>query len=296
MSSPAFSEKFIAFVDILGFKSLVAEAEKGENVSLDDVIALTKELGGPEKVERYRKHGPRLCPQSAKISNDVAFALTQVSDCVIISTEISPAGLISLVQECWDAAFGVLHKGYLSRGYITRGSIYHTESNLLGSGYKSAYQSESSVQAFKLEADERGTPFIEIDPEVTKYAMEQTDNCVVRMFDKMTETKDGTTAIYPFKVIGQDVIFGGAEFCMQFVDRNRDLEQAHHIQESILNYKKRLWDRADRSRPDVIQKLNHYTRALNEKLLHSCEQELSIIHLMRKELLAKIATEDKKTK
>ena len=34
--------------------------------------------------------------------------------------------------------------------------------------------------------EDGGTPFVEVDPEVERYIREETDACVVKMFDRMT--------------------------------------------------------------------------------------------------------------
>jgi hypothetical protein len=94
MSEPAFSEKFIGFVDILGFKNMVAAAEDGRGMPLQTILNAAKKLGTSGERERYRQDGPRVCPCAPKLSKGLDFEITQVSDCVIVSAEISPAGLI----------------------------------------------------------------------------------------------------------------------------------------------------------------------------------------------------------
>ena len=69
-------------------------------------------------------------------------------------------------------------EGILCRGSITRGMIFHTENQVIGSGYQEAYMSESAVTAFKKDADERGTPFVELDQKVVDYIQSDTDECI----------------------------------------------------------------------------------------------------------------------
>src|SRR4051794_9415169 len=110
-TKPCFAEKFIGFVDILGFTNMVQETEAGRGLSLDEILTATNELGSAEIRDRYRQRGPTICPQSAKIAPDVDFQITQLSDSVLVSTEISPAGVISLVSHCSQACFSLLTKG-----------------------------------------------------------------------------------------------------------------------------------------------------------------------------------------
>jgi hypothetical protein len=56
-------DKFIAFVDILGFKKLVETAEAGTGMPLIDLVETLKVLGKPEDQERIKKNGPKTCPQ-----------------------------------------------------------------------------------------------------------------------------------------------------------------------------------------------------------------------------------------
>lgn len=93
MSYIEFKDKFIGFVDILGWEKKVEAAEAGTGLSLAELIDVLKELGTPEDQSRFEQYGPMTCPASTYIQRDLDFRLTQVSDCVIVSSEISPAGV-----------------------------------------------------------------------------------------------------------------------------------------------------------------------------------------------------------
>jgi hypothetical protein len=123
---------------------------------------------------------------------------------------VSPAGVINLVNHCWGAAIMLLTKGVMVRGYITRGRIYHEGSEFYGTGYHEAYQREAGVTAFKQEADEKGTPFVEVDPEVCAYVRDQTDECVREMFGRFTKHDGEVTALFPFKRLVQPIAIGGS--------------------------------------------------------------------------------------
>src|SRR2546422_11160712 len=94
---PSFGEKFIGFVDILGFKSMVMDAEAGRGIPLDEILAAARDLGSEQDRERYERHGPTLCPQAPKMAADVDFQITRISDSLLVSAEISPAGVMRLV-------------------------------------------------------------------------------------------------------------------------------------------------------------------------------------------------------
>ncbi|MBA7569274.1 hypothetical protein ES708_11013 [subsurface metagenome] len=75
-----YQEKFIAYVDILGFKKLVKESENGTGMTLSELMELPKCLGTPDDVLRFKKFGPTTCPASSCINRDLDFKLTQISE------------------------------------------------------------------------------------------------------------------------------------------------------------------------------------------------------------------------
>jgi hypothetical protein len=75
-SSPQFEDKFIAFVDILGWKNHVVAAEAGSGLSLGELLDALKLLRGPQA--EFAEFRPTICPMSARKGRDVAFCLTQV--------------------------------------------------------------------------------------------------------------------------------------------------------------------------------------------------------------------------
>lgn len=164
MEQDTFKDKFIGFMDVLGFKNMVEAAEVGTGMSLAQIKAELKKFGSQSIRAQLEKNGrPNVCPTSAFIEPHLDFRLTQVSDCVVISTEISPAGVINLLVHCWGSVMELLQSGIMCRGYITRGSIAHSEFTLIGAGYQKAVAAERQVTAFRCSADERGTPFVEVD-------------------------------------------------------------------------------------------------------------------------------------
>jgi hypothetical protein len=163
------TDKFIGIVDIMGFKSLVRAAEAGKGLTLEDLSKAVEALGTEADVQRITTYGPRTCPLAPRIQKDLDFQITRASDCVIVSAEVSPAGVINLISHCWTAQLALLRMGILCRGYIKRGLIYHTKPHQIGSGLSDAVEREKQVSVFKQNADEQGTPFIEVSPEIVEY-------------------------------------------------------------------------------------------------------------------------------
>lgn len=121
MSEPQFSDKFIAFIDILGFRSAVRAAEAGQGRPLSDILKDLSELGRDKDREDIIADGPFLCPKSPHIRRDLDFQMTRGSDSVVVSAEVSPTGLLAVVHHCSKAYLRLLRRGALCRGYVTRG-------------------------------------------------------------------------------------------------------------------------------------------------------------------------------
>jgi len=276
MGDTGFKDKSIGFVDILGWKELVKVAEAGNGMSLGNLIEMATELGTPEDRKRYQKSGPRICPNSTYIQRDLDFQLTQISDSVLVSSEISPAGVINLVDHCWGAVIQLLTKGIMCRGYITRDSVYHTEVQIIGSGYEKAYGNENQVTAFKRNADERGTPFVEVDPVVCDYVRDQGDSCVKKMFSRYVKGDGTVTALFPFKRLQHSFIIGG--WPGHTFNPEKERQSNKNMRSMIENVRDRVIALIDRSKPDAASKAEHYIAALDAQI-EVCERTDEMIDM-----------------
>lgn len=265
-SNIAFAEKVIGFVDVLGFSNLVEKAESGEGMPLDRLLELLKSLGSPSDRERFVKHGPMTCPQSACIRRDLDFRLTQISDCVVVSSEVSPAGVINLLSHCWAAVIRLLQDGLMCRGYITIGKIFHTDSQMIGTGYQRAVKGERNVAAFKREADERGTPFVEVDKAVSDY-ISNCDPCVKKMFSRMVKADGGLVALFPFKRFAHSFVITGH----RPLDTENERRSNENVRTGIHRLKDQIRNFVDNGNPDAVRKAEHYLRSLNAQLV-VCDQ------------------------
>ena len=258
-----FQDKFICFIDILGFKSLVHTAETGGDIKLPEIAEILKCLGSQKDVDNIKKHGPSTCPDSTCIEKDISFNVTQISDCAIISSEISPLGAINIISHCWGAVISLLMKGIMCRGYITKGSIYHTNTQVIGSGYAKAYSKESEVSAFKREANERGAPYVEVDSEVCEYIESTNDKCVKEMFSRYIKKDGDTTVLFPFKRLGHSFILAG--YGVDF-NPEKELESNNNVRLLIKRVKKELVKYIDNTNPCAVLKSQHYIAALDAQL------------------------------
>ena len=269
MSEVQYPEKFIAFFDVLGWESLVRASEEGRGLSLQELSEILTALG----------YGPAICLDAPRIRKDMDFRISSASDSVLISAEVSPAGLINLVSHCWTACFKLLSKGVMCRGYIKRGRIYHTPEQQIGTGLNDVVEWEKHhVSVFKKDAGERGTPFIEVDKEVVQYVAHQPDQCVKEMFSSLVKkAEDDLVAIFPFKRLDPSIFFGprlGQRF-----NPEREREPINVVRGWIHKMKEQVQRHIDPSDASVLRKGSHYIRMLDDQLV-ACDQMDDAINLL----------------
>lgn len=274
MPPAEFKDKFIAFIDILGFKQMVEKAEEGSGLSLAEIKDLLGTLGSPATRQSFETHGPTCCPASHRIERHLDFQVSQVSDCAIVSSEVSPAGLINLISHCWGAVIQLLHKGVMCRGYIGRGRIYHSGDDFIGTGYQSVLEAEKQVSVFRRTADERGTPFVEIDRVVCDYVANCDDACVKEMFKRMTESDGEGVALFPFKRLSHSFVIGG--FGVPPFDPDKEKKSNDNLRKWIRGFIERVESLVDRSNPHAVSKAEHYIGALKAQL-DMCDQTDAMI-------------------
>jgi hypothetical protein len=266
-----YQDKFIAFVDILGFEDLVERSgETDPNApTAEYILSLTDEFAlaaqGPGRLALI------VCPCAARITQDLDFRVTQVSDSVVISAETSPAGAINLVGRCYGIMVRLLKLGHLCRGYVTRGKIFHSATRLFGPGYQRAYKGEKSVSTFHASAEDRGTPFIGIDPVVGKFITEQGDDCLRKMFARFAETDGTSFAITPFLFLR--ILFGSV-FDNDFSTKGEvTMQQIRDIVCRLVLQLDEIGKHADaRGR----SKIEHWTTKLNQ-IINRNEEDFDMI-------------------
>jgi hypothetical protein len=268
------SDKFIGFVDIMGFKSLMARADTGSGLSHSELFDLLKLLGSDADRAELFKYGSKICPHAPFLQRDVDFHITQQFDCAVVSAELSPAGAINVISHCWAACLKLLSKGLMCRGYIKRGLIYHTEKDVFGPGHVDVVENEKQVSFFKDDNDKSGTPFIEVDKGVVDYIATQPDACVKEMASPMLRTEGGLTAIFPVKRLNHSFMIGG--FGLPKFDPAKEMASLNNVRESIRRMKRDVEGYVDQDNASAIAKGRHYIRMLDQQLLACDETERAI--------------------
>ena len=263
LSEAQYSEKFIAYLDVLGWKSLVRDSEERSQPSLQELFEILTALGTDADLKHFEEYGPTTCPEAPRIRKDMDFRITRASDCVLISAEVSPAGLINLVSHCYTACFKLLSKGVMCRGYIKRGPIYHTAEHQIGTGLNDVVAGETQVSIFKEDAEKGSTPFIEIDKEVVQYVEHQPDRCVKEIFPRLVKAEGDLAAIFPFQRL---TAFDAG-------DPEKERASLNVIRDWIHKMKERVQHNIDPSDESVLRKGNHYIRLLDAQLVVCARRE-----------------------
>ncbi|KJE37062.1 hypothetical protein UF64_01640 [Thalassospira sp. HJ] len=195
-TSVKYSNKAVAFIDILGFSDLVKSGK-----SPSEILRIVSLLGNEHDSRFYEIDGAEVCPESDKKQLNLDFKLTQISDCVIVSVEISPCALINLIRFCEKVTTRLLLKEkLLCKGYIALGEVYHARNQVFGPGYQAAVEGEKSAASVTVAGSVIGTPFIEIAPEIMQVLKDADDLCVNTMLSRMVRAKNDCAVVTPYSI------------------------------------------------------------------------------------------------
>lgn len=132
---PIFEQRCVAFLDVLGFKRLVQEAESSP-AGLMRLLSLKNVLDNHVRWDNFA-----LAPTVA-LHHRPKYIF--ISDSIILSSIDDDTGRGAVVAKCIEIGSKLLEMGFLLRGAIARGSVWHDASNVIGTGYIEAYQLKST--------------------------------------------------------------------------------------------------------------------------------------------------------
>lgn len=125
--SDEYTERYVAFMDVLGFSQLVSDADR--DAEKREVIS---------GIIRTLRETFREVPTSAGLR------FTQFSDCIVLSADRSYDGLLAVFTGCVDLTTRLMADGVLLRGGIAVGNVLHTDNALFGKGLLAAYRNDAS--------------------------------------------------------------------------------------------------------------------------------------------------------
>lgn len=199
MTNVKYEEKCVAFVDILGFKEIVERSHK--NNSPEDILEIMELMCSRNDRLQYKEYGPEICSESPKSSPDISFQVSQISDSLILSTEVSATGAINLLNFCRKVSERLLRrKGLLCRGHVVKGPIYHRDDVFFGKGYQKAYEGEKLAARLEVNGKQVGAPFIEVSDEIFSLIKLGGDSCINTVIDKMVSIENEYVVVSPYGV------------------------------------------------------------------------------------------------
>jgi hypothetical protein len=143
---PAYERRLILFLDLLGFREIVAE-------TTDDPAALGRLIAGLNAIRRIVEDGS---VESERV--------TQFSDSLVVSYRINEtSGVFWLLHAMAMTVVELAGRGYLLRGAVTIGDLLHDDRHVVGPAMVAAYEMESRRAI---------VPRVIIDPAVLDIARE----------------------------------------------------------------------------------------------------------------------------
>ncbi|MEG0926385.1 hypothetical protein [Chryseobacterium sp.] len=139
-----FEERFVAFIDILGFKELIFNLEKGNKEELKKIKSILNFMNEETIESRYDVDLPIYeINDNGLIEKELGNPrMLYVSDCMVISADPTLDGFKILSNKIHKIISDLAVDGYFCRGAITKGSLFHHGNILFGSAYMRAYQLE----------------------------------------------------------------------------------------------------------------------------------------------------------
>lgn len=141
-----YQDRYVAFIDILGFSALIDRAEKKPELDLLGRLASIL-----EEVRGYIPLGTAMDVTAENTPNNPfkdMFRMSAFSDCIVISTKAELFGLSLITTICGIICNRMLHQGVFTRGAISKGKLIHTDQVVMGSGLINSYKLENSTAIY----------------------------------------------------------------------------------------------------------------------------------------------------
>jgi len=158
-------EKFVAFLDILGFTEIIKGIESNnssDNLDLKRIKSILNFMDEETINPNYCTDLPIYVEtEDGLIEKELGNPkLTYVSDCIIISAEPTLDGFKALSRKIHKITADLAYDGVFCRGAITKGKLFHHNKVVFGSSY---------IKAYKLEENKAIFPRVIIDPEIIDF-------------------------------------------------------------------------------------------------------------------------------
>lgn len=137
-----FEKRAVAFIDVLGFKSVVDHATQSSKklAALEELIEILSEAVPSLDGSIDASVPTELIPKHIYIFDSIILSAPLIS-----GKMTSYNGLSAIVMRVIQLTHILLNKGYLIRGGISVGDVWHTESNIVGAAYQEACSIENQA-------------------------------------------------------------------------------------------------------------------------------------------------------
>lgn len=133
--SDAYQNRVVAFLDILGFSRLVAEADDpGLRAAILGAVRVMRDTLAPNEVSDFR--------------------FTQFSDCTVLSARLDTYGCNLVMTGAIMLAVNLLNRGLLLRGGIAVGNMIHTSEVMFGPGFLAAFGKDAQGAMPRIAVDD----------------------------------------------------------------------------------------------------------------------------------------------
>lgn len=251
-----YKDKFIAFIDILGFEKIIEE----DKISLHEILVILDEFSMREGFS-YTS----LCPKSKKIKDNFDLCSIQISDSLIVSSEVSIASAINLLFLCKRSIFKLAKYGLLCRGYLTRGEVYHTQNQVIGKGYIEAFKNESKYPL----------PYTRIDEKLCTYILESGDVCAIEMFKRLTKNVGTDIVLFPIHNMVYVSAISGEK---NLEDEKKEIDFIIGELENLKILTEKYIDKNDKR---AVEKWKEFEKMIDEKIADNVYAKESIDRLSR---------------
>jgi hypothetical protein len=134
LANEIYQDRYCAFVDILGFKELISDLDKGR-IKFEEIRELLRFA--------HDSHHDRLYPGFGFYGADIK--QQSISDAVCISALPTPAGLMHVFNALQTLTLTLLRQGFFTRGAVVKGPLYHDDRMVFGDALVKAYTLEQTV-------------------------------------------------------------------------------------------------------------------------------------------------------
>jgi hypothetical protein len=130
-----YTERYCAFVDILGFSELIARLSKGDTPfqALRNLLTIIHTPPDAQELDIYQ---------------GTDFRAQSISDAVCVSTAPNIAGLCHMLMSLQELAIRLLADGFFVRGAVVKGNLYHDNKMVFGEALVRAFQFEQRVARY----------------------------------------------------------------------------------------------------------------------------------------------------